>query len=131
MNEFFNYSFRTFISSIHSIAKMDPGYLDLILTDYNLNLLLDDIDNKMDECYNNYLENRRLFLSVTPSDCGFYALYNSMMQKYYLELNTLYNLYSIYYKIMVNRNLNYDFKSDLDNIKLICNSDNYGLVLIK
>ena len=110
---------------------MDPDYLDLILTDYNLNLVLDDIDNKMDECYNNYLENRRLFLSVTPSDCGFYVLYNSMMQKYYLELNTLYNLYSIYYKIMVNRNLNYDFKSDLDNIKLICNSDNYGLVLIK
>jgi hypothetical protein len=53
MNEFFNYSFRTFISSIHSIAKMKPEYLDLMLTDYNLNIVLEDIDNKMYDSFNN------------------------------------------------------------------------------
>ena len=62
MNEFFNFTFRTFISSIHSIAKMEPKYLDLILTDYNLILVLEDIDNKMYDSFNNYLKNKDLFL---------------------------------------------------------------------
>ena len=131
MNEFLNYSFRTFISSIHSIAKMNPEYIDSMLTDFNLKMVLEDIDYKMYEAYNNYLKYRELFLSVNVNDCGFYTLYNSMMQKYYLELNTNYSLFLIYYKIMNDRNLNIFLKSNIEDIKLICNSSDYGLNLIK
>ena len=36
-----------FISGIHSMAKYNPEQLELILTDYNLELVIKDLDNKM------------------------------------------------------------------------------------
>lgn len=129
MNEFFNFTFRTFISSIHSIAKMEPKYLDLILTDYNLILVLEDIDNKMYDSFNNYLKNKDLFLN---SDKGYSNnLYKTLIQKYYLELCSFYNLFLIYYEMMIRRKLDYSFKSDITNIKITCDIGDYGLKLNK
>ena len=127
MNEFFNYSFRTFISSIHSIAKIEPKYLELILTDYNLVLVLEDIDNKMYDSFNNYLKYKNLFLNSDKTYLN--NLYKSLMQKYYLELCSLYSLFLMYYEMMICKNLDYSFKSDITNIKMTCDTSDYGLKL--
>ena len=119
MNEFLNYSFKTFISSIHSIAKMNPEYIDSMLTDFNLKMVLEDIDDKMYEAYNNYSKYKSLFLSTNKNDGGFYTLYKSNMERYYLELNTNYNLFLLYFKIMKERNLDFYIKSNIKEIERI------------
>ena len=61
----------------------------------------------------------------------FSTLYKSNIERYYLELNTNYNLFLLYFKIMKERNLDFYLKTNIDDIKLICDSCNYGLELRK
>ena len=90
-----------FISGIHSMAKYNPEQLELILTDYNLELAIKDLDNKMAKSYTAYLKNKHRVL-LDPKSSG---LQKALMQLNGAELLMNYILYQVYDSIAKKKNL--------------------------
>lgn len=113
-----------FISGIHSIAKYNPEQLELILTDYNLELAIKDLDNKMAKSYTAYLKNKHRVL-LDPKSSG---LQKALMQLNGAELLMNYILYQVYDSIAKNRNLTIETKSNIMDIDRIYKSDGPKLI---
>lgn len=106
-------------SAIHTMARYNPEQLDSVLTDYNLELAMKDIDTKMSKSYTAYINNKNRTL-LDPSEKG---LAKALMQLNGAELLTHYILYELYNEIAQKRNLTFEMKSNIKDIKIIYNLD--------
>ena len=86
------------ITSLRSIAKENPDMLPMVLTDFNLMLVMSDLDEKLSKNYTFYLNNKNRIL-LDPSSSG---LQNALMQLYDAELLENYILYQIFNYVNLN-----------------------------
>ena len=113
------------ITSLRSIAKENPDMLPMVLTDFNLMLVMSDLDEKLSKNYTFYLNNKNRIL-LDPSSSG---LQNALMQLYGAELLENYILYQIFNNIALERHLDIQMNSNLKDIEKIYLSD--GAKLLK
>lgn len=111
-------------SAIHTMAKYNPEHLESILTDYNLQLAMKDVDEKMAKSYTAYINNKNRVL-LDPSSSG---LEKALMQLNGAELLTNYILYEVYYSIANKRNIAFEMKSNVKDIERIYKSDGPKLI---
>ena len=103
------------ITSLRSIAKENPDMLPMVLTDFNLMLVMSDLDEKLSKNYTFYLNNKNRIL-LDPSSSG---LQNALMQLYGAELLENYILYQIFNNIALERNLDIPMESNIKDIEKI------------
>ena len=106
------------VTSFKAIAKENPSYLPMVLTDFNLLIVLSDLDEKLSKSYSMYLNNKNRVL-LDPSSSG---LQSALMQLYGAELLENYILYQTFNNIALDRGLEISMKSnikDIENIYLL------------
>ena len=103
------------ITCLRSIAKENPDMLPMVLTDFNLMLVMSDLDEKLSKNYTFYLNNKNRIL-LDPSSSG---LQNALMQLYGAELLENYILYQIFNNIALERNLDIPMESNIKDIEKI------------
>lgn len=113
------------ITSLRSIARENPDMLPMVLTDFNLMLVMSDLDEKLSKNYTFYLNNKNRIL-LDPSSSG---LQNALMELYGAELLENYILYQIFNNIVLDRNLDIQMQSNIKDIERIYLSD--GAKLLK
>lgn len=118
-----NDDFGLYISSIHGIAKNNPECLNLILTDFDLELVLKDLDEKMMKSYRFYKNHRKDYLFNGNGTS------KALMQLNGKELIANYKLYLIYHSIASERCLGIRLDSDIDAIDIVYRYDSYSLNL--
>lgn len=117
--------FGLYISSIHGIARNNPECLNLILTDFDLELVLKDLDDKMMKSYRFYKNHRKDYLFDGN------GLSKSLMQLNGKELIANYKLYLTYSSIANERCLGIRLDADIDAIDKVYKYDSYSLNLKK
>ena len=107
------------ITSLRSIAKDNPELLPMVLTDFNLMLVMSDFEDKLSKNYTLYLNNKNRVL-LDPNSSG---LQSTLMQLYGAELLENYILYQIFNNIALERNLDIHMNLNLKEIERIYLSD--------
>ncbi|MBQ7790214.1 MAG: hypothetical protein IJ399_03020 [Bacilli bacterium] len=107
------------ITSLRGIAKENPEILPFVLTDFNIMLVMSDLDIKLSKNYTLYLNNKNRTL-LDPSSSG---LQSALMQLYGAELLENYILYQTFNNIALDRGLDISMQSNIKDIERIYSLD--------
>lgn len=107
------------ITSLREIAKENPEILPFVLTDFNIMLVMSDLDIKLSTNYALYLNYKNRTL-LDPCSIG---VQNALIQLYGAELLENYILYQTFNNIALDRGLDISMQSNIKDIESIYSLD--------